>query len=378
MPDKNSCEGDSQFECPIYLESRSDSRKLHSAVEKFIELIKLFEKRERIIVDYSSYIIADLIRAFSRDIKKLINIDEVATPSEYRVSGLVSFWIRKLKPLQKIISFENDREAEEKNFLEVFFNELFALDVGLAFIDLDKLFADAATIRDDIYNREGADILANLRYRAISPQAMSHFYKMTVQLRSTQEETINHLLVALEYRDDETGNHVRRVSEVSKLLAKAKKMSSSSIQNLNLVAPMHDIGKIAVPDAILKKPGKLTEDERRIIEQHTRLGNEILKGSNTEIITMARNVAFYHHERWDGSGYPNGLEKDNIPIEARIVALADAFDAMRQDRIYRTALPEEQAVDEIKKGSGTQFDPELCELFITNLKIIKEIYKRYE
>lgn len=365
------------FKCPIYVPDYRKEKHLINSVNHFIKLINFYEDREKITIDYSGFLISDLIRAFSRDVKKLIKVDSVITPSQFRISGLIAFWIRKLKPLQKIVKFNGNQNEEEMNFLHLYLNEQFALDIGLSFIDLSEFSPDVKSFRREIY-RESSDILTNLRYRAISPQAMAQFFKIIVQLRGSRKETIDKLVIALEYRDDDTGSHVKRISEISYLLAEASGLlSPEDVQNIKLIAPMHDIGKINIPDKVLHKKKPLSKDDWDIIKQHPTCGSKILSitPSSSTSLKMAHNVALYHHEKWDGSGYPNKLKEEAIPIEARIVALADAFDAMRRDRVYRKALSEEKALEEIRNNSGIQFDPKLCKVFLKIQKQICELYK---
>ena len=168
--------------------------------------------------------------------------------------------------------------------------------------------------------------------------------KATLVIRQTQEETIYRLLAALESRDDETGGHVRRIALFSMLLAEAVKWSEGELEDLRLAAPMHDIGKIGVPDAILRKPGPLSKEEYRVMKNHTTIGGQILSGSQFPMLQMAHDIAVSHHEKWDGSGYPNGLSGDAIPLVGRIVSLVDVYDALSHDRVYHKALAEQEVL----------------------------------
>ena len=199
--------------------------------------------------------------------------------------------------------------------------------------------------------------------------------RQTSTIRQTQEETIIRLLSALESRDKETGGHVRRMALFSVILAEAAGWPSQRVSDLRLAAPMHDIGKIGIPDTILRKTGKLSEEEFEIIKSHTIVSSQILKDSKYSMLQMAHDIALYHHEWWDGNGYPYGLKGEDIPEAARIVALVDVFDALSHDRFYRKASPEEEVLQTMKEGRETQFDPYFYDLFISLVPKFKEIAK---
>lgn len=186
-------------------------------------------------------------------------------------------------------------------------------------------------------------------------------------LRETRMQVIHRLGRAAEYKDNETGLHVIRMSHYAKEIALAVGINETDADELLNAAPMHDIGKIGIPDFILQKPGKLTPDEWEIMKTHTTIGAMIIGDDNSNLLKIARTIALCHHEKWDGSGYPNGLRGDAIPIEARIVALADVFDALTSVRPYKTAWTIEQASDYIKQESGKHFDPDLVNAFVIAL-----------
>lgn len=183
------------------------------------------------------------------------------------------------------------------------------------------------------------------------------------QLKDANIETIMRLSVAAEYRDDDTAEHIRRISSTSALVAGAMGLSEDNVERIRHASPMHDIGKIGVPDAILGKPGKLTSQEREIVEQHSVCGAKILANPQSELMIMAQQVARWHHERWDGQGYPDGLHGENIPLAARIVGLVDVFDALVTKRCYKDAFPLDVAIKIIAAERGKQFDPKVCEAF---------------
>ena len=188
--------------------------------------------------------------------------------------------------------------------------------------------------------------------------------KRTLELENSRYEVIERLGQAAEFKDNETGNHILRMSKYSRLLAQAKGLSEDQVDLIFLAAPMHDIGKIGIPDNVLLKPGKLDPDEWTIMQTHVTLGAELLSGSDEiPLMETAKNIALTHHEKWDGSGYPNGLSGEEIPIEGRICAICDVFDALTSERPYKKAWPIEKAIDLIRQESGRHFDPSLVPLF---------------
>lgn len=199
----------------------------------------------------------------------------------------------------------------------------------------------------------------------------------TQELHDTRLEVIRRLGRAAEYRDDMTGFHIIRMSRYAQQLALAAGMSEAEAEMLLNASPMHDIGKIGIPDNVLLKPGKLDADEWKIMQTHVDIGVEILSGSDFELMDMAAEVCQNHHEKWDGSGYPRQLAGEDIPLVGRIVALADVFDALTTERPYKKAWPIEEAVDFLKDQSGKHFDPRLVERFIEIMPEILKIRDHY-
>jgi putative two-component system response regulator len=197
--------------------------------------------------------------------------------------------------------------------------------------------------------------------------------EQTGELRRACEETIHHLVAACTYRDVETGAHVRRTGLLSEALALAAGWGAIAAEHMRLAAPMHDIGKIAIPDAILQKPGRLTPQEFEIMKQHTVIGAEILTGSDSAILQLAQTIALCHHEKWNGRGYPAGLAGADIPEAARIVAVVDVYDALTHGRIYRPPLSHAEALAIMVEKSGSHFDPGLLELFLAMLPEMRQI-----
>ena len=199
----------------------------------------------------------------------------------------------------------------------------------------------------------------------------------TQELHDTRLQVVNRLGRAAEYRDEETGLHIIRMSKISVIIAKAFGMDEQECDLLLNAAPMHDVGKIGIPDYVLLKPGKLDPIEWGIMKTHAQIGADILSGDDSKLMMMAHEIALCHHEKWNGAGYPRGLKGDEIPLVGRITALADVFDALTSERPYKKAWSVERAVDLIKEESGEHFDPKLVELFLEKLSDIIEIKETY-
>ncbi len=199
----------------------------------------------------------------------------------------------------------------------------------------------------------------------------------TQQLNETRLQVIERLGRAAEYRDDDTGLHVIRMSKYAHILGLAAGMSETDAEMLMNAAPMHDIGKIGIPDSILKKAGKLDAEEFEIMKGHCEIGAKIIGEDTSELLQLAKVVALTHHEKWNGAGYPHGLSGDEIPRVGRIVAIADVFDALTSTRPYKEAWPVEKAVELIQAEAGKHFDPQLVPLFIEELPAVLKIKKEF-
>src|SRR6516165_3296344 len=185
----------------------------------------------------------------------------------------------------------------------------------------------------------------------------------TVKLQEREEEIILRLALAVEYRDNDTGEHTLRVAKYSRIIAEGLGLSPRLCRDIYLAAPLHDVGKVAIPDNILLKPGRLTDAEMAIIRTHAGIGQRILADSHCELIQIGAEIAVAHHERWDGAGYPNGLSADNIPIAARVVAVADVFDALMSKRPYKNATSLADARNYLEGQKGRHFDPSCVDAF---------------
>ncbi|WP_414827741.1 two-component system response regulator [Alteromonas sp. H39] len=198
------------------------------------------------------------------------------------------------------------------------------------------------------------------------------------ELMRTRLQVVQRLGRAAEYKDNETGMHVLRMSHYSKILALAYGFSEAAAEILLHAAPMHDIGKIGIPDSIMLKPGKLTDEEFDIMKTHPHIGAEILGDCDSELLMIAKSVALTHHEKWDGSGYPNRLSGEQIPVEGRIVAVADVFDALTSKRPYKEAWSVEKTLDLMRSEKGKHFEPKLVDLLEENLPQILAIKARWQ
>ena len=196
-------------------------------------------------------------------------------------------------------------------------------------------------------------------------------------MKSLQEETIQRLSMAAEFRDDETPRHIQRMSRYCSLIADRIGEEAERCELIRAAGAMHDVGKIGIPDAILQKPGKLNEAEWEIMQRHCEIGHRILSGTTSEVMNLAALIALTHHERVDGRGYPQGLRGDEIPLEGKIAAIADVFDALTSDRVYKKAYPLGKALDIMREGRGTHFDAELLDRFLDVLDGVVEIREQY-
>ena len=200
--------------------------------------------------------------------------------------------------------------------------------------------------------------------------------KLNEEIRNTQKELLYILGEVVESRSQETGYHVKRVAEYSRILGRLAGLSEEEVELLGIVAPMHDVGKIAIPDKILLKPGRLEAEEEKIIREHTVIGGELFGNSERSFMRAARIVALEHHESYDGSGYPYGKEGEEIHIFGRIVAIADVFDALSVERAYKRSWPVEEIIDFMKRERGRKFDPHLIDLFLENIDLFLEVRRR--
>jgi putative two-component system response regulator len=208
-------------------------------------------------------------------------------------------------------------------------------------------------------------------------QALQSLELSESKVWASQAETIFRLARMVEFRDEETGHHVHRMSAFCEILARRIGYSAEDAERLRLASQLHDVGKVAVPDGVLLKPGKLTAEEFEVIKGHADAGYKMLLGSSSEVVQLGALIAYTHHERWDGTGYPRRLVGERIPKEGRIAAIADVFDALTSDRVYRAALPIKSAIKMMRDERGKHFDPELLDAFFLAQPEIEQVRQRY-
>jgi putative two-component system response regulator len=215
---------------------------------------------------------------------------------------------------------------------------------------------------------------AHLELKKLRDDLENQVDRRTRELQETQMELLRRLAMAAEYRDSYTGVHLNRIRRVSYLLCMALHMKEETAQEIASGSILHDVGKIGIPDSILLKPAKLTPEEFEIMKRHTVIGGDLLKGLDSPLFQGAREIALTHHEKWNGTGYPEGLSGEEIPLTGRIVALCDVFDALLQERPYKRAWTPQEAFDEITRSRGAHFDPTLTDLFLSLREEIEKLY----
>ena len=220
--------------------------------------------------------------------------------------------------------------------------------------------------------------LSAKRTEQLNTELERRVQERTQELEATRKEVIRRLATAGEFRDNETGQHVVRMSHFAHHLAVAAGLPEDDAVAIRDAAPLHDIGKIGIPDAILLKPGRLDQEEWHVMKRHAEIGGEILADSGFALLDLARSIALTHHEQWDGSGYPLGLKGDEIPIAGRLTAIADVFDALLSERPYKPRWPVGQAMDFLKDRAGKHFDPRLVIMFERELPTILDLKERFK
>ena len=299
-----------------------------------------------------------------------------STSDPRQVEGLCNEWSPDLVLLDLMMPYMNGFQVMER---------LQELKSGGPFLPILVLTADAGTDTRQRALRQGAhdfltkpfdhtDVLLrlhNLLALHFLHQQL-HLHNLTLEQRvslRTQEveesqlEVLERLARAAEFRDDDTGQHTQRVGVLCEQVAQQLHFSASRTDLIRHAAPLHDVGKIGIPDQILLKPGKLTPEEFTIIKTHSDIGGNLLSGGRSEMVQMAERIARTHHERWDGTGYPQGIKETEIPIEGRITSVVDVFDALTHERPYKKAWPLPDALLEIKAQKGHQFDPDIVDAF---------------
>jgi putative two-component system response regulator len=235
--------------------------------------------------------------------------------------------------------------------------------------DLSVLYKEAKIQKTELSNANGQ----LKKYAADLRRTVSILKSVNNELQEAYYDTIQRLVLAVEYKDQFTGQHIVRMSRYSALIAEKSGLPERDVLNILYAAPMHDVGKIGIPDSIITSPNKLSADEFAVMKRHTIIGAEILDNAKSQILIIARQIAISHHEKWNGQGYPYGLKEDKIPLVGRIVGLADTFDVLTSKRSYKDPFPIEYAADVIKKERGKHFDPDLVDVFMNNLDKLAKI-----
>lgn len=230
----------------------------------------------------------------------------------------------------------------------------------------DQLRASKATLENTV----------EMRTRELR-QALEEVTRAQREVQAGHLDTIRRLTLAAEYKDHDTAGHIERIGRYAQVVGMAMHLRPGLVDLLAHAAPMHDVGKLGIPDSILLKPGPLDDSERAIMNTHTTIGAQILAGSTSSVIQMGERVALTHHEMWNGAGYPNGLSGEEIPREARICTVVDFFDALTMDRPYRKAVPNDEVVEMILAENGTRFDPSIVEVFLDVRSEIETIQGEY-
>ena len=329
-----------------------------------ITLNKWIEKIELLQAEYNQPEIDEykqIVSKLGNQVVLLKQIEEKENELKNKVFDVIN--------QNKVYSFEIEKKIAQlsADFINyTYFSVLFLLLLIGSFIIIlgYKVYKNVGLSVDEIETKvqEGLEEIKNLNQ----------------EIENTQKEVVFTMGAIGESRSKETGNHVKRVAEYSKLLALYYGLDEKEAELLKQASPMHDIGKVAIPDAILNKPGRFDENEREIMNTHAALGYEMLKHSNRPLLKMAAIVANEHHEKWDGTGYPKGLSGENIHIYGRITALADVFDALGSHRVYKKAWDDERIFNLFKEERGKHFDPKLVDIFFEHLDEFLKIRETFK
>lgn len=269
-----------------------------------------------------------------------------------------SHWLNSTSNFRELYLQECTKNSSLKNDLEI------AQAQARTFArELSQIFQHTKVKRKELAdaNRQLVRYASDLR-TTIADLRATH-----VDLQEAYYDTIFRLVLASEYKDKDTGNHISRMSKYSTQLAQHLGLSSQEIETISYAAPMHDVGKIGIPDNIILKNGMLSENEFSIVKSHTTIGSDILENAQASVLQTAQTIALSHHEHWNGCGYPHGLSREKIPLAARIVALTDTFDALTSLRPYKAPYPIDISCDIIMQERGNQFDPEIVDIFLNHI-----------
>lgn len=275
-------------------------------------------------------------------------------------------------PIIMVTGLDHDRD--HRRALEVGINDFMTKPIDSDALHLrTRWLLDLKGFQDELHER-GRHLEKSVEERTVALRdALEEMSEARRQIYSAHLDTIRRLTVAAEFKDRDTGQHIERIGLYAQVLARAIGMSSGEVETLRHAAPLHDVGKLGIPDAVLLKPGKLDEAEWSVMRGHTTLGALLLEDSESAVIQMGQTIARSHHERWDGTGYPDGLVAEEIPLEARICAIVDFFDALTMDRPYRRAVAPDVVLGMMRGESGAHFDPALLEAFFGCLPDIRAV-----
>jgi len=350
-----------------YIAIRTDITELETYKEILEEDLKISNNSLQYLQQYENAV-DEFVALIKTDPKNTITYanDNFIQLSGYSKNELLGKNCRELRSQKHINQGDCNRITEKLKDKE---------KISVLFENIKKnkqVYYTATKIYPLIDNNENIKEHLHLMYD------VTEIIKIHQELENTQKEIIHKMGEIGESRSQETGNHVKRVAEYSKLLALLAGISEKNANILYMASPMHDIGKVAMPDTILKKPGKLTFEEFELMKSHTEIGYQVLKGSKRPILRAAAIVAYTHHEKYDGSGYPKGLKAKEIHIFGRITAIADVFDALGSDRVYKKAWDLEKILNLFQEEKGKHFDPKLVELFLKNLDQFLEIRDKFQ
>lgn len=268
--------------------------------------------------------------------------------------------------------------AEHRRALEIGINDFITKPIDRDILQLRTRWLLELKRAHDELHEQRASLERTVDKRTVALRdALGETTEARRQIYRAHLDTIRRLTVAAEFKDHDTGLHIERIGLYARVLAEAAGMSPGGVETVRHAAPLHDVGKLGIPDHVLLKPGKLDEREWAIMRSHTTLGADLLADSESDVIRMGQIIARSHHERWDGRGYPDGLRGAEIPIEARICAVVDFFDALTMDRPYRQAFAAEVVLEMMRKESGAHFDPVVLEAFFDQLPEITAIRKNH-
>ena len=267
-----------------------------------------------------------------------------------------------------------DGSGEHRTAMEVGVNDFISKPINAEELALRSRWLLELKHAYDRLNKENVELDHLVRRRTDElREALEEMSETKRRIYDAHLDTIRRLTIASELKDEDTAGHIERIGRYAEVLAENADLPPNTVETIRHAAPMHDVGKLGVPDAILLKPGKLNGEEWVAMQAHASLGAELLAGSDSPVIRMGERIARCHHERWDGTGYPDGLAGEDIPLEARICAVVDFFDATTMDRPYRRALPVAHVLDLMSEGSGTHFDPGILDVFFKCLPGIMDV-----